>query len=198
MPLTAHAAGKTRIRGPIRPAHNLAQPPPLRIAGYGYGNPAVLSGAGITAMGRHHRVGVADADGIAPVGGEIQQRLGDGRRRRLGLRHINKLPLPGLQTAHQGGHYRENRMLPGGVIHIGNFRHHRRPILVAGGIGQPRGALGSRAGGPEVGPRAGKPITRGRHHYDVGLDPAQLIIFQPEIFNHPGREIFRKNIAYRD
>ena len=86
-------------------------------------------------------------------------------------------------------------MLSGGVIDIGNFGHHRRAAGVAGGVGQAGGALGGRAGGAEVGPRAAIAVAGGRHHNDVGLDAPQVSVFQTKLLDDAGREILGEHIG---
>ena len=184
------------IGAPVRAFHHPAQPLPRRVAVHRNGDPAVVPGAGIAPVGRHRRVAVANAFHHPPVHRPVQQRFGDGGAASLGLRHINKLPAPGVEPMHQRQHHGGHRMLPGGVVRIGDFGHHRPAVRVAGDGGQPGRALGGRPGGAEVGPRTRKAVPGGRHHNYVRADPAQLFVLQPEVADDPGRKVLRENVGH--
>ena len=149
-------------------------------------------------MGRHGGVLVAHARHGAAVGRVVHQYFGDGGAGGLGLGDVHELALAGAQPVHQGGHDGEDRVLAGGVVGIGYLGHHRRPAEVAGLVGQTRRTFGGRAGGAEVGPRPVEPVAGGRHHDDVRLYFAEVLVFQTEVLDHPGGEILGENVGNGD
>ena len=149
-------------------------------------------------MRRHCRVGVAHPFRDAPVHRPVQQGLGYGGAASLGLGDINELAAPGVEAMHQRQHYGGHGMFAGGVIGIGDFGHYRAAVAVAGDVGQAGGALGGRPRGAEVGPRPLKPVAGGRHHNDVRSDLAQVAVFQPEVADDAGGEVFGEYVRNGD
>ena len=116
----------------------------------------------------------------------------------MGLGDVHELALAGAQPVHQSGHHGEDGVLAGGVVSVGNLGHHRLTAKVAGLVGQARRALGGRAGRTVVGPGAVEPVASGRHHDDVRFYLLEVLVFQAEILDHTGREIFGENIGHRN
>ena len=98
----------------------------------------------------------------------------------------------------QGQHYGGYGMLAGGVVGVGDFGHHWGAVRVAGHIGQAGGAFGSGAGGAEVGPGAGESVAGGGDHNNVGADLAQVGVFQAEVSDDAGGEVFGENVGDGD
>ena len=95
----------------------------------------------------------------------------------------------------QRRHHREHSVLGAGIVGVGDLRHHRGTVPISGNVGQSRRTLGGWAGSAKVGPGSGKAVAGGGYHDDVGLEPAQVFVFQPEVLDDPRGKVLGEHIA---
>ena len=119
---TVQAIFEPLIFSQIGLVHYPAERSPSLVAVDSDRDPAVFSLTGITPVGSHARVAVADPGFGASIGRKVEKRFRHRGAGGLGLRYVHELALAGAEAVHQSSHNREHGLFAGGVVGVGNLR----------------------------------------------------------------------------
>ena len=194
--LAAGQGGKGGVLGQVGARHQAAEGLPLVGVGYGEGQPLVVSGGGVGALGGAPGVAVADALAGAPVGDGVHQVLGEEHYAGLVHTDVHPLAASGAVAVAEGGADGEHSAPGGeeideGAAGFGGF--------VAGVAGDPAVAVGAFLGGGlgrVGGIGAGAVSVAGvGDHNDVGAQLAEVGVVQAPAAHYAGGEVFHYHIA---
>ena len=135
------------------------------------------------------------ARGLAPVHGEIHDRLRDHGGDDLGHGEVDVLALARAFARVQGGERGEGHDRADHEVGVEAAQPRRRPALVAREVGQARVGLHVRppARGRAVRPRLAQ--RRGGHHDHARVDRAQGLVAEPHALHHARRVVLHDDVA---
>ena len=181
--------GKARIAEPFGASRCPAQGPPVIVAVDADRHPGVRLAAGIDAVRRFQPVAIAGALRIGIVEGEIDDRFRNERHHRLVHGEIDELALPGPVAVVQRRHDREHAV--GAAQRIGQHaaQDARLAIEIAGHVGDAAEQVYRAVQAAGVFHRTRAAERAAGHHDETGIELADHVVAETELFQHTGREI---------